>query len=66
MYNLKNELTEYQLKCEQLDTENKQIEKEKNDVLETYGMSWGHHNAKQKIKYTDKLIRDIDSINQVI
>lgn len=66
LYNVKNELTEYQLKCEQLDIENKQIEKEKNDVLETYAMSWGHRNAKQKINYTGKLIKDIDSINQVI
>lgn len=63
---LKNELSGYKLKCEQLEKENEQIEKNKNDVLEAYAKSWGHYNAKQKIKYTGKLIKDIDKINQVI
>lgn len=54
------------MKCEQLEKEIKQIENEKNDVLEAYAKSWGHYNAKQKIKYTGKLIKDIDTINQVI
>lgn len=62
---LKNELTEYQIKCEQLETEIKQIENEKYNLLEAYAKSWGHHNEKQKIKYTGRLIKDIDSINQV-
>lgn len=62
---LKNELTEYQIKCEQLETDIKLIENEKYYLLEAYAKFWGHHNEKQKIKYTEKLIRDIDSINQV-
>lgn len=62
----KNELTEYQLKCKQLEKEIKEIEIERNAVLEAYAKSWGHHNEKQKIKYTGKLIKDIDSITQVI
>lgn len=41
------------------------MESEKNDVLEAYAKSWGHNNSKQKIKYTGKLIKDIDKINQV-
>lgn len=59
------QLIEYQLKCEQLEKENKRMETEKNEFLEEYAMSWGHHNAKQKIKYTGRLIKDIDSITQV-
>lgn len=64
-FHFKNELTEYHLKCEQLEKEIKQIEIERNAVLESYAKSWGHHNAKQKIKYTGRLIKDIDSITQV-
>lgn len=62
---LQNELAEYQLRCEQLEESNKQIENEKNDVLEAYAKSWGHYNAKQKIKYTERLIKDTDTIIQV-
>lgn len=63
---LENELTEYQLKCKQLEIEIKQIEMEKSELLEAYAKSWGHYNEKQKIKYTGRLIKDIDSITQVI
>lgn len=62
---LKNELVEYQLKCEQLEKNNKQIEIEKTEVLEKIARSWGHYNAKQKIKYTERLIKDTDTIIQV-
>lgn len=62
---LKNELAEYELKCKQLEENNKQIENEKYDVLEAYARSWGHYNAKQKIKYTERLIKDTDTIIQV-
>lgn len=65
LYHLKNELTEYEIKCEQLETEIKLIENEKYNLLEAYAKSWGHHNEKQKIRYTGKLIKDIDFINQV-
>jgi len=63
---LENELAEYQLKCKQMEIENKQIEIEKIDILEAYAKYWGHYNDKQKIKYTGRLIKDIDSITQVI
>lgn len=63
---LENELAEYQLKCDQMEIENKQIEIEKINILEAYAKSWGHYNDKQKIKYTGRLIKDIDSITQVI
>lgn len=63
---LENELTEYQLKCKQLEIETKQIEIEKSELLEAYAKSWGHYNEKQKIKYTGRLIKDIDSITQEI
>lgn len=62
---LKNELAEYQLKCEQLEQQNKQMEDDKNEILEAYAKSWGHYNEKQKIKYTGRLIKDIDSMTQV-
>lgn len=62
---LRNELTEYRIKCEQLEKETKLIETEKNEILEEYAKSWGHHNTKQKIKYTGRLIKDMNSINQV-
>jgi len=62
---INNELVEYQLKCEQLENENKQLENEKNELLEAYAKSWGHYNDKQKIKYTGRLIKDLDSITQV-
>lgn len=65
MSHLKNELTEYQLKCEQLEKENKRLENEKKDVLEAYVKSWGHYNEKQKIKYTGKLVKNIHNITQV-
>lgn len=65
MSHLKNELTEYQLKCKQLERENQQLENEKKDVLEAYVKSWGHYNEKQKIKYTGKLVKDIHNITQV-
>ncbi|XP_008179804.1 uncharacterized protein LOC100570121 isoform X1 [Acyrthosiphon pisum] len=63
---LENELAEYQLKCNQMEIENKQIEIEKINILEAYAKSWGHYNDKQKIKYTGRLIKDIDSITQEI
>lgn len=63
---LENELAEYQLKCKQMEIENKQIENEKIDILEAYAKYWGHYNDKQKIKYTGRLIKDIDSITQEI
>ncbi|XP_060848032.1 desmoplakin-like isoform X1 [Rhopalosiphum padi] len=63
---LENEFSEYQLKCKQLEIENKQIEIEKSEILEAYAKSWGHYNEKQKIKYTGRLIKDIDSITQEI
>ncbi|XP_025196259.1 uncharacterized protein LOC112595323 [Melanaphis sacchari] len=63
---LENELTEYQLKCKQLEIENKQIEIEKSEILEAYAKAWGHYNEKQKIKYTGRLIKNIDSITQEI
>lgn len=53
------------MKCEQLEKDIKCIENDKNDILEAYAKSWGHHNAKQKIKYTGRLIKDIDSVTQV-
>lgn len=59
-------MAEYQLKCKQMEIENKQIEIEKIDILEAYAKYWGHYNDKQKIKYTGRLIKDIDSITQVI
>lgn len=62
---LQDELIEYEAKCQQLETEITQIESEKNDILEAYAKSWGHHNEKQKIKYTGRIIKDIDSITQV-
>lgn len=65
MCHLENELAEYQLKCKQLEIENKQIENEKKCVLEAYVKVWGHNNEKQKIKYTERIIKNIDSINQV-
>jgi len=49
-----------------MEIENKQIEIEKTNILEAYAKSWGHYNDKQKIKYTGRLIKDIDSITQVI
>lgn len=48
-----------------MEEEIKQIEIERNVVLETYAKSLGHRNVKQKIKYTGKLIKDIDTITQV-
>ncbi|VVC44002.1 Hypothetical protein CINCED_3A002352 [Cinara cedri] len=63
---LRNELNEYRMKCERLEKETKRIETEKNNVLEEYAKSWGHHNSKQKIKYTGRLIKDIDCITQEI
>lgn len=65
MSHLKNELTEYQLKCERLERENKRLENEKKNLLEAYVKSWGHHNEKQKIKYTGKLVKSIHNITQV-
>lgn len=65
LFHLKNELNAYEVKCAQLETEITQIECEKNDILEAYAKSWGHHNEKQKIKYTGRIIKDIDSITQV-
>lgn len=65
MVQLEDELIAYEAKCEQLETEISQIESEKNDILEAYAKSWGHHNEKQKIKYTGRIIKDIDSITQV-
>jgi len=49
-----------------LEIETKQIEIEKSELLEAYAKSWGHYNEKQKIKYTGRLIKDIDSITQVV
>jgi len=49
-----------------MEIENKKIETEKINILEAYAKSWGHYNDKQKIKYTGRLIKDIDSITQVI
>jgi len=49
-----------------MEIKNKQIENEKTDILEAYAKYWGHYNDKQKIKYTGRLIKDIDSITQVI
>lgn len=60
-----NELIQYQLKCEQLEKFNKQLETEKNRLLEAYAKYWGHYNEKQKIKYTGRLIKDINNITQV-
>lgn len=65
MSHYENELIQYQLKCEQMEKYNKQLEKEKNNLLEAYAKSWGHYNEKQKIKYTGRLIKDINNINQV-
>lgn len=59
-------MAEYQLKCEQLEKENKLLENKRNDVLEAFAKFCGHYNEKQKIKYTGKLIKGIDCINQVI
>lgn len=66
LFHLRNELAAYQVKCVQLETEIKQIEYEKDVALEEIAKSWGHHNEKQKIKYTGRIIKDIDSITQVI
>ncbi|XP_050435297.1 myosin-11-like isoform X1 [Adelges cooleyi] len=66
LYDLNEELSDYQLKCDRMEKEIRQLEKAKVNSLDEYAKSWGHHNAKQKIKYTGKLIKDMDSITQEI
>ncbi|XP_050529117.1 nuclear mitotic apparatus protein 1-like [Daktulosphaira vitifoliae] len=66
LVDLKDELTEYQIKCDSVEKEIQQLEKQKVHSLDEYAKSWGHHNAKQKIKYTGKLIKDLDTITQEI